>query len=192
MLWLCGLWVATYPLGYVLIDTERRYIIPTLAPPLCLFGLVLWVNVPSQSFARGRSAAFGVLIGLLFGWQELRLGAIAAFRHNQMMARPPAQALADRMRAAGVADLPFAASDYHLGLGAAYLGCTQDRYLGKAQATDACARDLELRAAGARCFVAFGPAGESPLPTTWQEVDPDHPNGTPSTSPAPRIFVRAD
>ena len=194
LLWLCGLWVAVYPLGYVLIDTERRYIIPTLAPMLCLLGLMLWVNVPSQALGKARSAAFGVLIGLLFGWQELRLIAIAAFRHNQMMPRSMAQGLADRMRTAGVADLPFAASDYHSGLGTAYLGHTQDRYFGKPQASDAAARDAELRAAGVRCFVEFPQEGAPPvLPATWHQVaEAANTNGTTTVKPPPRIYVRDD
>ena len=194
LLWLCGLWVAIYPLGYVLIDTERRYIIPSLAPMLCLFGLVLWVNVQTTGLARCRSAAFGVLIGLLFGGQELRLCVVAALRHNQMGPRAPVQALADRMRAAGVADQPFAASDYHLGLGTAYLGRTQDRYLGKPQATNATARDAELRAAGVQCFVEFEHGGGEPvLPATWRQLATDaNTNGTTPTPPFPRIYVRAD
>jgi hypothetical protein len=111
-----------------------------------------------------------------------------------MMPRPPAQALADRMRELGVADLPFAASDYHQGLGTAYLGRTQDRYLGRPRAGTAAARDSELRAAGARCFVEFDHQEPSPLlPAGWRLLATGaNTNGTTTTQPFPRIYVLAD
>ena len=66
--------------------------------------------------------------------------------------------------------------------------------MGKPLATDATARDAELRAAGVRCFVEFEhPVSEPLLPATWRQLAiAANTNGTTATQPFPRIYVAAD
>ncbi len=158
-----------YLSGYLLIDVERRYLLPTLAPLLCLGAMMLagpWLAT------RRNATVWSLLLGLLFAAQEVRVLVITATRHPQSGRLTKHEHIAAAMARAGVADLPFAASHWHTGLGIAYASGALPRYLGRPRATTSALQAEELTAAGARCYlrVIEGAAKELPLPAPWQQL----------------------
>jgi hypothetical protein len=165
--------VVLYPIGYLLIDTERRYVMPSMIPFLGIAGLLLLAtgntNLTSRSVRL--QVRMGVLFAICFGIQEVRLCIVAATRHGQMGPLTPFACIADAMKEAGVSELPFAASQWHAGMMIAYAASREDYYYGTPIAKTLPARDAELRAAGVRCCILFPEEFAKPwLPDTWREI----------------------
>jgi len=166
-----------YCSGYAMIILNARYLVPTLAPLICLLGLTLFcaaLNATSETkllrLHASRGLIYGMLLVLPFCLQDLFRVRDNVWLHSQCSAlssnRPIAEALARLKRGPG----PFAVSNWHRGLDIAYAAGAVDLYLGQPRATEPLKRSLELAAAGARTYLQFRQTRnpvEKVLPSPW-------------------------
>jgi hypothetical protein len=164
-----------YVSGYALINLEARYLVPTMAPPLCVMALSLVCPVVASRMA-GRSGIATVLLGvaltLPFAVQDIARACKIAVKHSQSTALEPCERVALELREHGWLEKPFAASTWTSGLNVAYAGQAIPMYVGRPKAESATGRATELEAADARVFLDFVPAGRTcspPLPeSSWR------------------------
>jgi hypothetical protein len=161
--------------GYALINLEARYLVPTMAPPLCVMALSLVCPVVALPMA-GRSGIAPILLGvaltLPFAVQDIGRACKVALKHSQSAGFEPCERVAHELREHGWLDKPFAASTWHGGLNVAYAGQAISMYLGQPKAESPAGRAMELEAANAQVFLDFVPverSGPSPLPkSSWR------------------------
>ncbi len=168
-----------YCSGYVMVSLEARYIVPTLAPLLCLSSFMLFsasltgrdgFTIAGASGAR--AFMLGILLVVPFSIQDLYRIKNVALKHSQATPLAPNLHIATELRQAGLFPGRFAASDWHRGLEVAYAADAVSLYMGRPLAVDPVSRSRELQAAGVRTYLDFhGGADSAPsLDSHWQRV----------------------
>jgi hypothetical protein len=163
-----------YVSGYALINLEARYLVPTMAPPLCLMALILVSPVLTPRLIHLSGIApflLAVVLTLPFAAQDLSRAWKVAVKHPQSAPLEPYLRVAHELSQHGWLDRPFAASTWHGGLDVAYASHAIPLYLGRPKDESRTARAAELEGAGAQLYLDFVPVTSSvsiPLPeSSW-------------------------
>jgi hypothetical protein len=169
-----------YCSGYVMVNLEARYIVPTLAPLLCLSSLMFFsASLGNQTrlattatTGKAQAVIAGILLAAPFSMPDMYRIRNVVFKHSQSTALAPFVQMATELQRAGLLPGRFAASDYFLGLGVAYAADAVSPYAGQPSAAEAGSRSRELQALGVITFLDFRRSGAAspPLDSHWKRV----------------------
>ena len=143
---------AVYCSGYLTVNLETRYIVPIVAPLLCLFaaGIVSamtseptrisalqWIRDASRSAGDERRRSIAI-VSVVIGFAVVDIYSIVcvAVFHPQSSNMAKFRAIARQLDAEGIADQLNASDRYHDGLFIAYARGNVSNYLGSPQATE--------------------------------------------------------
>ena len=182
-------WVAmtvlVYCGGYITVNLEARYIIPTVAPLLCHASLLILrtmlsgnlvengsplsptlpASIPTQDSIRqparlpqwmNRHPALVVIVGvLLMSGVDLDNLIRIARKHPQSLKLEKFKAIADPFVAAGLADSSITCNDWHLGLYVCYAANRLPNYWGSPLSRSASGLVEELEAHDVKVYLRF-------------------------------------
>jgi len=137
-LWWCVVTVSIYCGGYTLFEIESRHIVPVITPLLCLATMPIVTRAfptaeesPAGIPTRWRGAAWWIVPALLLvSLPDLNRLVNIPLQHPQSGKLASYRLIAEQLRSAKVLPKPFAANDWHMGLGVSYAAGIVPDYLG--------------------------------------------------------------
>lgn len=206
-----ALTVAIYCSGYVTVNLETRYVVPVLAPLLCLGAGVMIREIILEQFVRPQDQSLEdkryavnkkivsimpVVVIVLFGAVDIYSIACVAVRHPQTEPMARYRFVAQQLQATGCAHLPMASSRYHDGLYVAYANRSGPQYFGEPQSRTLAGLSEEMNSSGVVVFLRWsrdhGVVDHQPAlehdPRSWKHITTIR--GTPLESQIIDVFLK--
>ncbi len=168
--WWVALTVAIYCSGYLIVNLETRYVVPVLAPLLCLGAGVMIREVIREQFVRSQDqdleaqrfavtkrmvSIMPVAAIVLFGAVDIYSIGCVAVRHPQTEPMARYRFVAQQLQATGCAHQPMASSRYHDGLYVAYANGSVPQFFGEPQSTTPAELNEEMNSSGVVVFLRW-------------------------------------
>jgi hypothetical protein len=159
----CLITILIYVAGYMMIQVQSRYVVPIVAPLLCLIGFMLIIPFsPTQThapnpnrFALLSSIRIGLLLLLPFSVQDGFHLAHVAIVHPQSQRLSHSRAIASQLQQIGALNYPMACNHWHGGLFVAYASDHISTYLGAPVSGDPNLIEKQLQDVGVRCYLRW-------------------------------------
>ncbi|MGA2258679.1 MAG: hypothetical protein ABSG53_28770 [Thermoguttaceae bacterium] len=177
-LWWCAMTVVLYCGGYCTINLESRYIVPVIAPLLCLGAMLIVSSTTCATQVgldgtgpRWRQSAWWVIpVVLVVSLPDVNRLVNIPLSHPQSGRLAPYRLIAEQLRSAHILPKRFAANRWHTGLGLSYAAGEVSDYLGAPLPNAATSMMEQLQNSNSAVYLRWRRQGDEAAPPSLTDA----------------------